>query len=294
MRKSESAIRTVIHAQLDNCPICVLDTTAGLLCNREAQTRIFTTSTEYNETLLFKMKRVEEVVGMYLSCVMLSHRWEGKEPLLYDIQDKTVHDLDSSGGIVKLQSFCKVARRAECRWAWSDTSTRLTMPSSRNWTLYLNDRSSNHEESVVIMQELGDAVGIELQALVAFRPGMTSTREKLQWSSTRVTTLQEDIANSLFGIFGVYLPVIYCEKKQNALGRLLQEVVTRSGDISALDWIGTPSEFNSCLPADITSYLLRHPYCHLCPKMRWRNQCPSCKRSWPWGWLRNFMPCLTS
>jgi hypothetical protein len=43
--------------------------------------------------------------------------------------------------------------------------------------------------------------------------------------SSRVTTWQEDIAYSLFGMFGVNLPVIYGEKKQKALGRLLQEVV---------------------------------------------------------------------
>jgi hypothetical protein len=42
--------------------------------------------------------------------------------------------------------------------------------------------------------------------------------------------------------------------KENALGRLLQEIVGRSGDIIALDWVGISSEFNSCLPADITSY----------------------------------------
>jgi hypothetical protein len=104
------------------------------------------------------------------------------------------------------------------------------------------------------MQEMGDATGIYAQALVAFCPGMRDAREKLQWVSGRVTTWQEDIAYSLFGIFGVRLPVIYGEKKQNALGRLLQEVVARSGDISALDWVGESSEFNSCLPADITSY----------------------------------------
>jgi hypothetical protein len=68
------------------------------------------------------------------------------------------------------------------------------------------------------------------------------------------TTLQEDIAYSLFGIFGIHLPVIYGENKQNALGRLLQEIIALSGDITCLDWVGEPSEFNSCLPADITSY----------------------------------------
>lgn len=123
-----------------------------------------------------------------------------------------------------------------------------------DWTVYLDDRSPNHKESVAIMQELGDATGIDPQALVAFCPGMREAREKLRWASTRVTTLQEDIAYSLFGIFGVHLPIIYGEMKENALGRLLQEIVGRSGDITALDWVGTSSEFNSCLPADITSY----------------------------------------
>ncbi|KAG1786332.1 uncharacterized protein HD556DRAFT_1485669 [Suillus plorans] len=124
----------------------------------------------------------------------------------------------------------------------------------KDWSLYLDDRSPNHKDSLTIMQEMGDATGIDARTLVAFRPGMRNAREKLQWVSARVTTWPEDIAYSLFGIFGVNLPVIYGEKKQKALGRLLQEVIAQSGDISALDWVGQSSEFNSCLPADITSY----------------------------------------
>ncbi|KAG2367067.1 hypothetical protein BDR07DRAFT_1394137, partial [Suillus spraguei] len=124
----------------------------------------------------------------------------------------------------------------------------------KDWSLYLGDRSPNHKESSAIMKELENATGIDAQALVTFRPGMSAAREKLQWASKRVTTLQEDVAYSLFGIFGITLPVIYGERRQNALGRLLQEIVARSGDISVLDWIGQPSEFNSCLPAHITSY----------------------------------------
>ncbi|KAG2353162.1 hypothetical protein BDR07DRAFT_1434241 [Suillus spraguei] len=123
-----------------------------------------------------------------------------------------------------------------------------------DWSLYLGDRSPNHKESSAIMKELENATGIDAHALVTFRPGMSAAREKLQWASKRVTTLQEDVAYSLFGIFGITLPVIYGERRQSALGRLLQEIVARSGDISVLDWIGQPSEFNSCLPADITSY----------------------------------------
>ncbi|KAG2755173.1 hypothetical protein P692DRAFT_2068528 [Suillus brevipes Sb2] len=130
-----------------------------------------------------------------------------------------------------------------------------------NWTLYLDDRTPNHKESIEIMQELKDATGIDQSAVAAFRPSMNDVREKLHWASTRVTTRQEDIAYSLFGIFGVRLPVDYGEKQDKAIGRLLQEIVARSGDITGLDWVGKPSEFNSCLPASITSYQV--PPCKL-------------------------------
>jgi hypothetical protein len=83
---------------------------------------------------------------------------------------------------------------------------------------------------------------------------MNGAREKLHWASTRVTTRQEDIAYSLFGIFGVRLPVDYGEKQDKALGRLLEKIVALSGDITGLDWVGKSSDFNSCLPASITSY----------------------------------------
>jgi hypothetical protein len=319
--EADGAIRKTIHIQMENAPLRLLNTSTGRLCDRDAHICSFKESTGYKELLLLTMKhedlrmeRIKKRVAMYFRCVMLSHRWEEKEPLLYDIQEKVVYKLNPVGGIVKLQSFCKAARKEGYRWAWVDTccidqnnhvelqkslnsmftwyrQSALTIvylsdvpPLSKSgalakstwntrgwtvpeflapkvvlfyqsdWTVYLDDRSPNHKESVAIMQELGDATGIDPQALVAFRPGMRGAREKLRWASTRVTTLQEDIAYSLFGIFGVHLPIIYGEMKENALGRLLQEIVGRSGDITALDWVGTSSEFNSCLPADITSY----------------------------------------
>jgi hypothetical protein len=317
----EDAFRTAIHAQLENAPLRLINTSTGRLCDRQTQIRTFTTSNEYQELLYSSMARehlqtgpIKQAVEMYFRWVMLSHRWESKEPLLHDIRDKAVYDLDTVGTVVKLQMFCKTARKAGYGWAWSDTCcidqnnnvelqesvnsmfvwyrlSALTIvylsdvpPSSESgalakstwntrgwtvqeflapntvlfyqadWTLYLDDRSSNHKESVAIVQELEHSTGINKQALMAFRPGMRGAREKLQWASSRITTLQEDIAYSLFGIFRVHLPVIYGEKKENALGRLLQEIIAHSGDISALDWVGKSSEFNSCLPADITSY----------------------------------------
>ncbi|KAG2359515.1 hypothetical protein BDR07DRAFT_1378631 [Suillus spraguei] len=320
--EAEVAIQDTIKAQLDNAPHRLLDTFTGRLCDRDAQISTFKSSTEYKELLSssllvhvdLRKERIKDVVATYFRCVTLSHRWEGKEPLLQDIKDKAVDELKAAGGITKLQSFCKTAHAAGYHWGWIDSccidqannvelqtslnsmfawyqTSALTMvylsdvpPSSKpgalarsawnkrgwtvpellaakvirfyqsDWTPYLDDHSPNHKQSVTIMRELEEATGIDAQTVVVFRPGMINPREKLQWASTRITTVEEDIAYSLFGIFGVQLPIIYGEKKQGALGRLLQEIVAVSGDITALDWVGTSSEFNTCLPADITSY----------------------------------------
>ncbi|KAG2337040.1 WD40 repeat-like protein [Suillus weaverae] len=318
---AERAIQETIKAQLNNAPHCLLNTFTGRLCDGEAQINAFKMSTEYKELLSstlvhvdLRMERIKDVVETYFCCVMLLHRWEEKEPLLHDIQDKVVHELIPVGGIMKLQSFCKTVRAAGYRWGWIDmccidqtnnvklqkllnsifvlyhTSALMmvylsdVLPSSKpgtlarstwntqgwtvleflapkvihfyqnDWTPYLNDHSPNHKQSVAIMQELEDSMGIDAKTLVTFSPGMINPREKLQWVSTRVTTVQEDITYSLFGIFGAHLPVMYGEKKQNTLRRLLQEVVAWLGDISTLDWVGQSSKFNSCLPAGITSY----------------------------------------
>jgi hypothetical protein len=48
-----------------------------------------------------------------------------------------------------------------------------------------------------------DAMGIDAHPLDAFQPGMRNVLEKLQWASTHVMTVPEDIMNSLSCIFGV-------------------------------------------------------------------------------------------
>ncbi|KAG0701820.1 hypothetical protein DFH29DRAFT_541263 [Suillus ampliporus] len=324
----ENAICRTIHAQLENALLRLLNISTGRLCDREAQISAFMESTEYRQLFHssmihapLQMEPITDATAKYFSWVMLSHRWERKEPLLHSIEDKVVYDLDPVGTMVKLQKFCELAHDAGYRWAWSDTccidqnnnaevqrsvnsmfiwyrNSALTIiylsdvsPSSKSivlsnsawntrgwtvqeflaprivvfyqadWTLYLNDRTPNHKESVTIMKELEDSTGIDARSLIAFHPGMTGAQKKLQWASSRVTTFQEDIAYSLFGIFGIHLPVIYGETKQNALGRVLQEIIAQSGDITALDWVGKSSSFNSCLPADIISY--KPPPCTL-------------------------------
>ncbi|KAG2359524.1 hypothetical protein BDR07DRAFT_1414846 [Suillus spraguei] len=63
----------------------------------------------------------------------------------------------------------------------------------------------NHKQSDAIMPELEDATGIDAQTL--------GGRHRVL-------------------IFGVQIPIMYGERKQNALGQLLQEIVAVSGDIN--------------------------------------------------------------
>ncbi|OAX37756.1 hypothetical protein K503DRAFT_783398 [Rhizopogon vinicolor AM-OR11-026] len=323
LSETASAILAVISAHFENAPQRLINTSTGFLCNREEQKNAFKESAEYKQLLSSTMKntdshsrkeRIEKVVFAYFRYVMLSHKWEEKEPLLRDIQDKNVYESNLVVGIAKLQSFCKTARNAGYLWAWVDTCcidqlnavevqqsvnamfvwyrhSALTiiylsdvLPSSKSgalarsiwnqrgwtvqeflapkvvlfyhkdWNRYLDDHSPNHKDSHQIMRELGDATGIDGQALISFQPGIQGAREKLRWVSKRETTVPEDVAYSLFGIFSINLPVIYGEMKQNALGRLLQEIVAKSGEISALDWVGKSSDFNSCLPTDTSPY----------------------------------------
>jgi len=126
---------------------------------------------------------------------------------------------------------------------------------TEDWKPYLPDEKVyNHKESSVIMAEMARATGTDVDVLLSLRPGSDNVRQKLCLAATRVATKQEDMAYSLFGIFDVSLSVTYGEGQQRAVGRLLQEVLTRSGDVSILAWTGKASDYNSCLPAEISVY----------------------------------------
>lgn len=126
---------------------------------------------------------------------------------------------------------------------------------TEDWKPYLPQEDVfNHKESPVIMGEMARATGVDAKELLSLRPGSENVRQKLRLASTRYATKQEDVAYSLFGIFDVSIPVTYGEGQRRALGRLLQEVLTRSGDATILAWTGKASDYNSCLPAEITVY----------------------------------------
>ncbi|KAI5988878.1 hypothetical protein EDC04DRAFT_2817659 [Pisolithus marmoratus] len=125
---------------------------------------------------------------------------------------------------------------------------------SRDWALYRGDTWPNHKESPDIRRELAQAVGIDEDTLVDFSPISLDVRAKLRLASTREATVPVDIAYALIGIFSSDLTP-ECRDPEDALGLLLQEIVHRERDARAvLDWIGKSSQFNSCLPAEISAY----------------------------------------
>ncbi|KIO09134.1 hypothetical protein M404DRAFT_54979, partial [Pisolithus tinctorius Marx 270] len=134
---------------------------------------------------------------------------------------------------------CSLANSEWFRRGW--TLQELLAPQTvlfytQNWSLYKNLTSSNHKTDIAVLEELEMATGIESRFLTHFSPGMDDARSRLQWASLRRTTRPEDVAYSLFGIFNLHLPVLYGEPAEKALGRLLAEIISQSGDISVLDW----------------------------------------------------------
>ncbi|KAI5996970.1 hypothetical protein EDD15DRAFT_385717 [Pisolithus albus] len=308
----QKAIMNIISETIANMPPRLLHTPTGILCDRDAQQRLFVQSPAYSK--LFSLTSLAEIrsrVSLLFGFTMLSHRWGIGEPLLRDIEGRRIYDLDGSEGLAKLQKFCLLSLRRGFFWAWSDTccidkdsSAELqeaigsmfswyhrssltiaylsdvpdtaSLASSvwfkRGWTLQellapptlvfymqdwsvaLNSDAVNHKTDPAMLEEVQKATGIAVRHLKHFCPGMDDARSRLYWASCRRTTRPEDVAYSLFGIFKVHLPVLYGESADNALGRLLVEVISQSGDISVLDWVGEASSFHSCFPADLTPY----------------------------------------
>ena len=125
---------------------------------------------------------------------------------------------------------------------------------TQSWSLYGDQMSTNHKEDHSVLAELERVTKVARHYLTDFHPGTDDAQSRLQWASMRRTTHPEDMAYLLFGVFNLHLPVLYGESKENALGRLLTEIILKSGDISVLDWVGEPSPYHSCFPAHIAVY----------------------------------------
>jgi hypothetical protein len=81
-----------------------------------------------------------------------------------------------------------------------------------------------------------DITKIPIPALQGVHLSHFSVEERLLWAEGRETLREEDKFYNLLGIFGVAMPLIYGEGKQNALRRLRYEI-DRSSRIASLGYI---------------------------------------------------------
>lgn len=138
-------------------------------------------------------------------------------------------------------------------WTYQEyVAAKIVQFFTEDWKPYLGLTLFNHKDSPEVISEM-EVSGISEGALAILQPGLDRVREKLYLASMRQTTLVEDIAYSLLGIFNVSVPVIYGEGNR-AIGRFLEHILTGSGDITILAWTGSAGTYNSCLPADLTVY----------------------------------------
>ncbi len=76
--------------------------------------------------------------------------------------------------------------------------------------------------------QIHQVTGIPVQALQQLASlSQFSTEQRMSWAKNRVTTIEEDQAYCLLGIFDVYLPLIHGEGKENAFRRLRQEISSK-------------------------------------------------------------------
>ena len=87
---------------------------------------------------------------------------------------------------------------------------------SRNGQL-LGDKASREHE-------IHDITGIAVRALQGDPLSQFSVSERLSWVANRQTTVEEDAAYCLLGMFDVQMPLIYGEGRENALARLQRKI----------------------------------------------------------------------
>jgi len=120
---------------------------------------------------------------------------------------------------------------------------------TRGWTLQELLAPSSVEFFSTNYKRIGDKVslepliheitGIPVEALKGYDLTKFSVEERVSWVAKRETKHEEDIAYSLFGFFGIFLPLLYREGRENAFRRLREEV-NRHVEIESPEFGGLP------------------------------------------------------
>jgi hypothetical protein len=108
---------------------------------------------------------------------------------------------------------------------------------TRGWTLqellaplyveFFTKEGTRLGSKISLEQEIHEITQIPISALRGQSLHTFSVEVRMSWAAGRRTTVKEDKVYCLFGIFGVFLPLIYGEEEDHAMLRLREEVQKR-------------------------------------------------------------------
>jgi hypothetical protein len=176
-----------------------------------------------------------------------------KDQLKYFWVDSCCIDKSSSAELSEsINSMFRWYRNAaKCYVYLSDVSTQKATPTmtsqivgharlrhsrwfSRGWTLqellapqaleFFSKEGESLGDRKALELHISEITRIPVGALQGTPLSHFGVNERLSWASSRQTTVEEDHAYSLLGIFGTYMPLIYGEGAMNAFRRLREEI----------------------------------------------------------------------
>jgi hypothetical protein len=115
------------------------------------------------------------------------------------------------------------------RVTWEDAFRRHRW-FTRGWTLqellapasveFFSTEGKRLGSKISLEQEIHELTQIPTEALRGRSLDDFSMDQRRSWAARRITTVQEDSAYCLLGIFGVFMPLVYGEGERHALQRL--------------------------------------------------------------------------
>ncbi|KAF1978850.1 HET-domain-containing protein [Bimuria novae-zelandiae CBS 107.79] len=116
---------------------------------------------------------------------------------------------------------------------WADAFRRSRW-FTRGWTLqelmapgsveFFSSEGKRLGSKVSLEQRIYEITRISISALRGQNLAELSVEERMSWVASRITSVKEDRAYCLLGIFGVFLPIIRGEGEEHAMKRLRKEI----------------------------------------------------------------------
>jgi hypothetical protein len=123
-----------------------------------------------------------------------------------------------------------------CQSAW-EADFRSSIWFTRGWTLqellapasveFFSAEGKRLGSKISLEQEIHEVTQVPIEALRGQSLRDFSVDERMSWAAKRRTTIKEDRAYCLLGIFGVFMPLVYGEGEEHALQRLVRKTQKR-------------------------------------------------------------------